>query len=114
MWRTNEFMYKYEIFEYQNALPRANPIIINLQVTQTLCSIISCAIFPERITSANNFNSNPVILKEFKSSAKRQIFRLSVEVIYVRPGVLKIGFYHAEAQPINLEWKKRQKAFDNL
>ena len=66
-------MYKYEIFEYQNALPRANPIIINLQVTQTLCSIISCAIFPERITSANNFNSNPVILKEFKSSAKRQI-----------------------------------------
>ena len=74
LWRTNEFMYKYEIFEYQNALPRANPIIINLQVTQTLCSIISCAIFPERITSANNFNSNPVILKEFKSSAKRQIF----------------------------------------
>ena len=99
-------MYKYEIFEYQNALPRANPIIINLQVTQTLCSIISCAIFPERITSANNFNSNPVILKEFKSSAKRQIFRLSVEVIYVRPGVLKIGSDHAEAQPINLEWKK--------
>jgi len=108
-------MYKYEIFEYQNALPRANPIIINLQVTQTLCSIISCAIFPERITSANNFNSNPVILKEFKSSAKRQIFRLSVEVIYVRPGVLKIGFDHAEAQPINLEWKKgNRSAFDNL
>ena len=115
LWRTNEFMYKYEIFEYQNALPRANPIIINLQVTQTLCSIISCAIFPERITSANNFNSNPVILKEFKSSAKRQIFRLSVEVIYVRPGVLKIGSDHAEAQPINLKWKKGNRpAFDNL
>ena len=40
---------------------------------------------------------------------------MSVEVIYVRPGVLKIGFDHAEAQPINLEWKKGNRpTFDNL
>ena len=45
-----------------------------------------------------------MILTEFKSPAKRQIFRLSVEAIYFGLGCHRIALDHAaEAQPVNLK-----------